>query len=367
MILDSMIIRLQVRCLLAALAVLTVLFLVVDLFDSARYLFGPQATTADVVMLYVYKLPAMLHLLLPISLVVGTCVAFARLGQYRELRALVAAGLGPVRLVRPVLVVSAVTAAVVVLLGELAVPPAYDRIETLMSERFGRFDSSWRFFRSHRWVKGDEGRLIRVSRKSSDGGTLRGVVVFELDEDFHMVRRTDAARVVWREGSWIARGVEERRFADGRLVSYDKKAEKVLDWSMSPRRFRDLSGRPQQKNFAGLAETIEELKRRGIDAAEYHLAMHNRFAYPLIALALVLLFFPWMSAPHRRPTVSGALIEAIGLVFCAYFLAAVAAASVSNGLLAPVPGAWLPPAVIGLFAVPRWLRLAFGARTWRTA
>jgi lipopolysaccharide export system permease protein len=250
-----------------------------------------------------------------------------------------------------------VVAGITVLLAEFLVPPALDRTEKLMIERFGLIDHTWRFYHSHHWYRGEEGRLFRIYQSQDQGRRLRSVTLFEMDPDFHIRSRTDLNHVAFEAGGWIGRDLMESRFEDGRLLFSRWLKEKRLDWPEQPGRFRNLRGRPKQKSLAELAATIAELEGRGLSATRYRLEFHNRFAYPFLALGLVLLALPWLCAPSRRRTTSGALIEAMGLVFGAYFLVMLANAAVSGGAISAALGVWLPVGVVAASAAAAWLVL----------
>lgn len=357
MILDRMLLSLQTRVLLASLAVLLVLGLVVDFFESARYLFSVKGTAGDVFWFYLCKIPFLTHMLLPISLVISCCVCFAILGRSLQLRALAAAGIGPLRLAAPTMLLAGVVAGITVLLAEFLVPPALDRTEKLMIERFGLIDQTWRFYRNHHWYRGEAGRLFRIYSTQDQGRRLRAVTLLEMDADFHISRRTDLNQVAFEAGDWIGRNLQESRFEDGRLLSSRWFEQKRLDWPERPGRFRNLRGRPKQKSLAELSATIAELEGRGLSATKYRLEFHNRFAYPLIALGLVLLALPWLCSPSRRRTTSGALIEAMGLIFGAYFLVMLANAAVSAGAISAALAVWLPMGLVAVSAAATWMIL----------
>jgi lipopolysaccharide export system permease protein len=364
LILDRMLLSLQTRVLLVTLAVLLVLGLVIDFFESARYLFSVEGTAGDVFLFYLCKIPFLTHLLLPISLVISCCICFAVLGRSLQLRAIAAAGIGPLRLAAPTMLLAGVVAGITVLLAEFLVPPALDRTEKLMIERFGVIDQTWRFYRNHYWYRGEEGRLFRIYQSKDQGRRLRAVTLFEMDPDFHIRGRTDLNHVAFEAGDWIGRDMLESRFEEGRLLSSQWIKEKRLDWPERPGRFRDLRGRPKQKSLAQLSTTIAELEGRGLSATKYRLELHNRFAYPFLALGLVLLALPWLCVPSRRRTTSGALIEAMGLVFGAYFLVMIANAAVSGGVMSVTLGVWLPVGLVTASAAAGWLLLF---RRWRSA
>jgi lipopolysaccharide export system permease protein len=353
-ILDRMLLSLQLRVLLATLAVLLVLGLTIDFFESARYLFSVEGTAGDVLRFYLYKIPVLVQLLLPVSLVIGTCICFALLGRSLQLRALAAAGIGPLRLAAPTATLALLVAGATVLLAEFVVPPALDRTERLMVERFGVIDQTWRFYRKHNWYQGEGDRLLRVSRVEQDGRELRGVTLLEMDPDFHVRRRLDLSRAEYGGDHWVGRGVSERVFEDGRQVSMRATGRRRLDWPERPERFRDLRGRPKQKSLSELSAVIAELDNRGLAATRYRMEYHNRFAYPFLGLGLILLALPWLCAPSRRRTLAGALIEATGLIFGAYFLVMLTTAAVTGGGMSVALGMWLPVLLILAIALGGW-------------
>jgi len=360
MIMNRMLMRLLLRSLLVSLGVLLVLALVMDFFESARHLLSGKGTAIDVVLFSLCKVPDLLVLLLPIALVVSTCVVFAVLGRDLELRALAAAGIGPQRIVRPLLGVAAAVVISTILIAEFLVPPALTQIEKLMTEKFGRFDSTWQFFRNHHWYQGQAGRIFQVTRKSSSGEQIGFATALKLNEDFHIIRRTDVRNAIWQGDHWVGRKVTLREFENGELRLLQRHKDFRLEWSEGPERFEDLTGRPKQKTFRQLFRTVELMEQRGFLAREYRLEINNRLAFPFLSFCLVLLAFPWLSSPNRRSTLAVALTESIGLIFIAYFFVSLSTAAVYGGLLAAWVGAWAPALLILCLAAPKWVQMLKG-------
>jgi lipopolysaccharide export system permease protein len=357
MIIERMMIGLQSRILIIVLSILMVLALVLDFFEQAQFLLSGKGTSSEVFLMILLRLPTWLNLLLPVALVGSTCIVFALLGGSQQLRALAAAGISQGRLFTPLMVVAAFVMAATFAVQEYVIPPALNLMEPLMIRSFGRIDSTWRFFRNHQWHQGDEGRLFRVQEKSRDGKLMKSVTILEMDAQFHVKKRTDLRTMEWQGDSWLGSGVEERRFSRGNQTQWQTWEQKAIPLTEGPERFRDLSGRPQQKRLAELSASIDELQRRGLSVAEYVLSFHNRFAIPLMGFMLVLLGFPWLSAPWRKRSISGALTEAMALVFVGYLLVAVCTSAVSGGLVSPAVGAWLPVIAVFTLAMPRWVSL----------
>lgn len=355
---------LQLRLLGICVLVLAVLAVLVDFFEQARYLVGGRGELADVAWLILYRLPSWLHLLFPVALLTSASLVFALLNQHQELRALAAAGVGPGRMARPVVALALLCAALMFGWQELVIPPALDRLDPLMMSRFGRIDASWDFFRRHHWFAGQEGRLFNAAEVGAEGTRLARVTVWELSERFLPRRRIDAERLLRRlpGAGWAARGVEERHFGDGEVSAMQQPAERTFDFPETPETFRDLAGRPAQKTLPQLGADIEAMERRGLSSTEYRLSWHLRWAYPLLGIALLWLWFPALVVPWRRRTVAQALTESAALALAGYLLLALCRSAVAGGRLSPALGAWLPLLVVLLAAAIHWAWLLWGMK-----
>jgi lipopolysaccharide export system permease protein len=254
------------------------------------------------------------------------------------------------------MLVAGLTVLSVLAAGEYLVPPALDRIEKLMLEKFGRFDATWRFFPPQHWYQGQENRIFRVGHRAKDGRKLFSVILLEMDEDFHVEKRTDVKFAQWDGKRWkSSKGYWVREFDDSKLVSCREQTDRVLDWPERPDLFRILRGRPKQKPLAELSASIAEMERRGQDLVEYRMELHNRFAYPALGFMLVLLVLPWLSRPSRRLTLAGALTEAMGLIFGSYFLVGLATALVSGRAVSPAAGVWFPVVILATASLAVWI------------
>lgn len=97
---------------LAALLFLTQLLLMTQLLARADILFGAGVTALDVAGVVAALLPHLLGFVMPVSFLLGAIVGVGRLAEDREVMAIGAAGLSPVRLVRVPLAIGVVVAAI---------------------------------------------------------------------------------------------------------------------------------------------------------------------------------------------------------------------------------------------------------------
>jgi LPS export ABC transporter permease LptG len=353
-ILAGLLIRLYSKTVLLTFVVLAFSFALSNFMESAKRVLASEATAWEILSYYISLMPSFLYTLVPVGLIVGACVSFAVLGRNKELLAMVAAGVSPRQMMTPVLSVALLFSLGMFPLSEWLVPLAYQRVEELSRGSIGRIDSSWKYFPLQQWYPSSANRLIRVARVGDGGHRLQKVIVFDLDDDFQVVRRTDMGLVRWNKDHWDGRNLVVRRFSDGEQISFQKIRKLRLDWNESQDRFRDFSGRPQEKTLGQLFESIDGMEKRGLSSISYRLAVHHRFSFPLLGLILLLVFMPWLIRPDRYRTMAGALLESLGLVFGAYLVVVFCNAAVSGRILPPAMGGWLPV----------FVRLLFGGVFW---
>jgi lipopolysaccharide export system permease protein len=97
---------------LAALIFLTQLLLMTQILARADILLGAGVTALDIAGVAITLLPHLIGFVMPIAFLLGAIVGVGRLAEDRELMAIGAAGLSPVRLVRVPLAIGVVLAAV---------------------------------------------------------------------------------------------------------------------------------------------------------------------------------------------------------------------------------------------------------------
>ena len=109
-LLDRYIIREILLPFVIALVVLTFVLIIPFIIELAEELIQKGVSWPVIAQLMVTLLPATLGLTIPMALLVGVLVAFGRLSGDREIVVLMACGVSPYRLLRPVLALGVVAA-----------------------------------------------------------------------------------------------------------------------------------------------------------------------------------------------------------------------------------------------------------------
>lgn len=180
MILVRYVLKELVAPFLASLFGITFLFVVdflVKILDNVLSKGLPAQTVLEI---FVLNLAWMLSLSVPMAVLVASLMAFGRLSGDQEITAVKAAGVSPLSMMRPVLVVATLLSVLMILFNNWVLPEANHRSVELMNAVSRK--------KPHAFI--DAGRLITqfpevelwVSRIDPASGTLYGIQVFELEK-----------------------------------------------------------------------------------------------------------------------------------------------------------------------------------------
>jgi len=165
---------------LASLFGITFLFVVDFLVKILDSVLSKGLPTSTVIEIFVLNLAWMLSLSIPMAVLVASLMAFGRLSGDQEITACKAAGVSPLSLMRPVLIVSLLVSVLMVVFNNWVLPEANHRSVELMSAVSRK--------KPHAFI--DAGRLITqfpgvqlwVSHIDPASGTLYGIQIFEMEK-----------------------------------------------------------------------------------------------------------------------------------------------------------------------------------------
>jgi lipopolysaccharide export system permease protein len=341
----------------ASLAAVVALFLVVDFAEHSSVFAGPGWLQA-VATIYAHRAMVVAYQTAPAAMLLAAAITASDLRRTREYTALRALGLGPWRVVAPVLTVALAVAIVLGYAGDAIVVGATARADEIMANRFHRATSFRRDHERKRWFRGEGGRRIYHLRGGSDEKAFERVTILDVSQDFRLVRRIDAARMSpgAEAGTWLLEDVAERSFQSDGSVETSFAQRRSYDFEEDPGAFAVRPGRPAQMRIATLREQVELRRRLGLPSHDFALEAHNRLAYPLAGIPAGLLALGLALRRERKGHLTAALVESVAISVVFWALQGVCWSLGVSGRLAPVVAAWAPDALFflaGLVAVRR--------------
>jgi lipopolysaccharide export LptBFGC system permease protein LptF len=125
----------------------------------------------------------------------------------------------------------------------------------------------------------------------------------------------------------------------------------ALSLRVTPTDLIDVTGNPREMRTSEVRTLIARRRHAGFDVTAHRVELHNRFAFPLSSVWLVLAAVPWALDPDRRRSLAvtlGAGVVAVALELALSQIFRVLA--LAHKIAAPW-GAWGAPAVC-IAAIP---------------
>ncbi len=349
------------RFLRSFLVILVVLFLAVlvgdvllDLGDllQAQQRAGLRAALAALVL----ETPARyLPLLVPVASFAAAFFTLGLAAHWRELIALEAGGISPLRVVLPLLGAGAALSAVSLLLNETVVlrsARAVERYDADGSEEFAlRRGAFWHHSGSVIYAVRDSDPVTR---------TLVDVTVLELAPEGRLARSLHAPRATVQDGQrWQLHDVTVRRFDPSRAIAAPQ-TEHVPELSIAVAAKSDkvlLDERASTLSIADLQHAISARSRQGHDAGRFRSLLHERLSDPVTVLLFAWLAIPFALRVEQRRSLAAPALQGVVLLVVFFFVRNLGTTLAAENVTPPALTPWL---ILAAFA-------GFGALQLRSA
>lgn len=351
---DRLAVSLMLRFLLLAVVALSVVFVLVDLFEQIDKFVDNRAPWPTVARFYLYKLPEIVRLTLPVDVLLAVIFALGVMSKNNEIVALLASGVGMLRIALPLLVVAAITVVLSTVLAEKIVPESNSRmlrVERVDIQKRPPLDAPVRHDFSYR---GDNGYHYFVRLLDLQAARMTGVTVHQY-RDGRVIARLDARSAEWHDGFWEFRDGFYRTFAGERPAAGagdtllqrpagERAAEfrvlRLPDLRESPQDLARLEPEPEAMDYGELRRHVEKLQASGEGVNDLLVDLHSKISYPLTNLILAVLGVG-LSARKKRASLAAGF--GLTLVICFAYLAIsqIGAALGKNEVLPPLLAAWI--------------------------
>jgi lipopolysaccharide export system permease protein len=318
---------------------LTVLFLGIDFITNLGNFNWP---VSKIVTYYVYKMPPMLQLLLPVAILLATLIVLSMLSKQNEILALYSSGVSLLKIASTLIATVAIICSFCFLFLD-TFTPLFAKKRILLEKNL---DPSQEFLisgggRYGFWYR--SGQLIyNVGSYIAEQKKLEDLSVFFLSNDFQLVETIHAKSAQFNGKEW--------ELKDGFVLTYpfennfpvSKKFE--LKTGVIPEKPSDLHSMKVVEELMKLKDLRHYIERNssyGLDTREQQISYHERISSIFTPLIFVLLAILFAVNPLKTQSV------AKGIAFCfivavSYLLIFRLSVSVGkSGHLPPLLAAWL--------------------------
>lgn len=339
--------------LLPIIAGFVVLYLIVDLFERLDVLLRNQASVGASVRYFLFKVPLIVTQIMPAAVVTAILLALGVLARHNEILAFRAGGISLAQSAVPLLAVTFLISLAVLTWNETIVPYCSRQFQYVNKVEIRKQPLRGILSDREIWYHGSGG-FYNIAHVDKNGGTIFGLVIYALGNDFRLERVIEVERAVWRDGRWQVIGATEHRLAreDQPPVTI-RRDDLVIPETLED--FLEVRREPEELSFLALYRWVTRLKRKGIDASHYLVALHLKLALPFASVVLSLVGMPIAGRVCRHPSVAAIVGLGAAVGFSYWVLLGLSNSLGLGGTLPPLVAAWAPNAIFTLIAVALFL------------
>jgi lipopolysaccharide export system permease protein len=324
---------------LAVLVALVLVLMTLDLLgESGKILAVPGNGEAELWRYVSLRLPLLISRFLPVSVLLGTLIAFVGLNQHSEIVSMKAAGISAHQLLAPLIVASVFIAIGTFAFNETIVVKAARQV-TAWSDNDYRPVPPESGIVSNVWILDGED-LVRARHVGGQGADFHAEDVSIFDRTGGKLQRIiEAKHAEPRAGAWR---LEQVRIYDSTMNLVRRAPELTALQGVEPERLRLARVDPEQTDYFTLKDTIAQMERAGLRTAEARAGLAHKISAPLSTLLMPLLAALAAFGLARSGQVLLRATIGMALGF-AYFIADNFSLAMGNvGVYPPLLAAWAP-------------------------
>lgn len=343
-LLDRYVLSTFLRVYLYCIAAFISVWLVFDISDNISTFLDERISFTMVVQYYLTQVPQIVVILLPVALLLALLFSLGRLSRTNEIVSMLAAGVSIPRLLRPLILMGLVTAAVSGALNYQLAPHAeYARKTSLEGVRA---DARERGVNAQVFRNRAENRTWFIQRFRPEQNEFITVQVLQQDDQDNIIKNYMAtdAKYSPETHAWELRLMKLVTYdTSGNIIDEELVGSKVItDWSETPFRLASANMRAE---YLGLPE-LREYLRFNSDfppslLAPFFTHLQYRVALPITCLVVVFLAAPLAIGFSRKGILTNVAV-AIGMVFSMNFLTHLFLALGEGDRIPAWAAAWTP-------------------------
>lgn len=339
-ILDFYIIRKFIFTLLFLLLAFTCIFIVIHLIDNLRNFLNNQVPQVVILKYYLYYIPFITVLILPICILLAALFSIGNLAHYNEIIAMKSAGQSLIRILMPLFILAFLISIFMIFFSEKIVPFTNQKMFNIERELLGKHQSltherSNIYFRDPQfenwiYINHYDPRLKRAHRVS----------IQKVQHD-KVSYRIDAQRMTWENDHWVlTNGCERTWNSKGHFEYTYFPSRNFTQLSLLPDDFNKVQKRHEEMTYQELQEFIREVAQNGGEPKTWLVDLYLKISFPFSSF-IIMLFGAPLAANKTR---SGkALGFGLSLFVSFFFFGFVKTGQAlgHSGVLHPLLAAWL--------------------------
>ncbi len=341
---------------LFGLSAFTLIFAATQIIAIGRIVSETHAPVWAAIEVFLWQLPSIFVLAIPMALLLGTLLAIQRLSGESEITAMKAGGITFLRVVAPLLIAGFLMSFVTLGLQERVVPFAREEANVLQNTIINKASAFASSLNVSAPLPGGGSQMTFARACAQNCGALLGVTLVQYDRAGNPARIVFADRAVFKAQQWTldnARVIQVSSGAGGTTSSVFPTMQVELGENPTEMVKRAVNNNPDDMNRAEIAQLIRSGQLSASELKKYTMAYQEKLATPFACFVFTLLAVPYgIRSIRGGGSTSLGFGLAVLIVFIYYIVSTV---------FSYIGEAFLPLAALAAWA-PNIIFTAIGAR-----
>jgi len=322
-------------CLIGA----TLIFLTVDIVENIDQFIDREVPGNMIFLYYLAYIPNVMVLTMPVATLLAAVFSIGTLAKHNEIVAMKALGYSMYQVNAVLMFMGLMVSLLCFFIAEGIVIRTNRYKERIQNEYIDR--KAGRDIRTLRNIEIQEppDKIITIDRYNPDTQTARNVKIHTFQQ-YRLVRRIDAATMVWDGQSWwIYKGVE-RNFEFGVEIHYPNIDSMRFDFQFNPDEILMAQVKPEQMDMRELQRFIRKVRAFGGEVHQWMTDYYLRVSFPLSNVMIVLFALPLVYNRRKKSLTIGFFI-CLAITFFYFGIVKLGQTIGQNGGMHPILAAWL--------------------------
>ena len=351
-LLDEYVLKRFILNLIIAVVTWIAIFLIVDIIENVSKFIDKKATFEQFAFYYIYYIPYIISLTLPVAMLLSTLFTLSSLAQHNEIVAQLSAGISLYRILVPVFVAAIFISIGAGFFNEFVVPQSNQNRLDIMRYDVQKKTRPSQKSRSDIYVQDTAERTMNLKFFNGKDNQGRNVSIKTYDGSM-IVERIDAEKIVWEDSAWSLKNGKVRSFTEQEERFHYFEDSLISDSRIEPDELILLQKQPEEMSFAELNTFINDLQAIGAKVKKWLVERHLKISMPFANFIVVLLGAP-LASRKRRGGMGFNFGISLLVSFVYFIIIRTGQVFGHQGTLEPLLAAWLGNLIfftLGLYAL----------------
>lgn len=337
-LLDKYLIKKFIFNLFFGLSAIIIVFLVIDIVENIDKFLDKGATLAIVALYYLYFIPHIISLTLPIIMLLATLFSIGNMTKHNEVVAQKSSGVSLYRIFAPLFIGGFLLSILAGIFSETIVPWASQKKYDIYRYDINKNPKNIGMNRNNIYIQDSADRKVFVGFFNGAKNEAQRISLYYFDGP-RLIKRIDAKNMSWKDQKWVLNNVVERQFKNSNedIINYPKLA--VSDFRFKPENLLELQKKPEEMSYIELDKFIDEKRAIGMEDKKWIVELYMKISYPFASFIIVLFGAPLAARKRRGGNAVGIGVSLL-VCFIYYFFVHTGRVMGHQGSIPPLFAAW---------------------------